>query len=525
MKKIILVITILTILIGCSKNNNKINCNDKPKLYSSYYETKKNSHVKKIDIKVNYSKEIQEKCGGLKLNTIYKYDERGNEIEMLEQGELKYINFYDYNSNGKLISKLQQDPLGNLSTTRSYRYDLKGNEISHYFKNHNSLTSYLASYTYDNSNNLTQKVETSSSYGNNGTDKYTTKSVRKHKYKYDDDNKIEEIWESDGETMGRYIYEYDNQGNVSKVFSYDAKGLLMEAKIKMYNSQGKLILDSLIDKGKDYLDFGLGDSFRFKYDKKGNIIEKTSYSSTYGYERKNSYTYDEVGNKIEDIIESDKNLVSYKYIYDKNDNWTFQTYYINGIPQYEVNREIEYFDKNKNISTIDKVFEYDEKRRLYVNNKIKFSVKVPLDWEHDYGVTNNNIFRTFQKDSSFFVAIGVDKNKNYLKINSHSFLDSYGEEKLKREVLNGYKNQGLNINPKSIKIRKSYLKNVESIKLEYTFKRYYEDFSFDISMQQHVFLRGENKITISCSSPSVFLDANLTSFEYLTSLFHHLPFN
>ena len=75
-----------------------------------------------------------------------------------------------------------------------------------------------------------------------------------------------------------------------------------------------------------------------------------------------------------------------------------------------------------------------------------------------------------------------------------------------------------------------FKEQIDSLKQPYignldTFKEYYDDFSFDISMLQHVFFRGENKITLSCSSPSVFLDANLTSFDYLTSLFHHLPIN
>ena len=515
--------------MGCSNSENKIDCNDKLTLKSSQGQIKKNSHVKKINIKVNHSKEVQEKCGDLTLNSIYKYDERGNLIEKSEQGKVKFISFYEYNSSGKLISRVIQDSPGNISQTDLYTYDSRGNKISDFSKDHDKNNEYLNGYIYDNSNNLIQETEIS--YRNNK--KYGGKISTKYKYD-DDDNKIEETRYYDGDIMSKLTYDYNNHGDINKISKYDENGLLEFNKIKMYDNQERQVLDSTTNMGENYESFGLSNSFRLTYDKKGNIIEDKNINITSGIEYKKSFTYDEIGNKVEEISKNNRKdkynyISSSKYIYDKNGNWTFQTYYKNGIPLYEVNREIEYYDKNvnqkKNISTNDNVFDYDENRRLYVNNKYSFSVKVPLFWEHDYGVSNNNIFRTFEKDSSFVVNIVVDKNKNYTKINSHSYLDSYGEEKLKREVLNGLKNQGLNINPKSIKIRKSYLKNVESIKLEYTFKEYYDDFSFDISMLQHVFFRGENKITLSCSSPSVFLDANLTSFDYLTSLFHHLPIN
>ena len=140
--------------MGCSNSKNKIDCNDKLTLKSSQGEIKKNSHVKKINIKVNHSEEVQEKCGDLILNSIYKYDERGNLIERSEQGKVKFISFYEYNSSGKLISGVIQDSPGNISSTYLYTYDSRGNKISYYKKDHGRNNEYNKEYIYDNYNNF-----------------------------------------------------------------------------------------------------------------------------------------------------------------------------------------------------------------------------------------------------------------------------------------------------------------------------------------------------------------------------------
>ena len=129
-------------------------------------------------------------------------------------------------------------------------------------------------------------------------------------------NKIEEnYYNSNGSLIYKNTYKYDEKGN--------------KIEENYYNSNGRLYSKTT-----------------YKYDEKGNIIEKNNYDSNDLF-NKTTYKYDEKGNTIEiNNYNSDGRLDSkytYKYKYDKNNNWIQQVKYKNNKPIQITERIIEYY--------------------------------------------------------------------------------------------------------------------------------------------------------------------------------------
>jgi len=87
--------------------------------------------------------------------------------------------------------------------------------------------------------------------------------------------------------------------------------------------------------------------FYKKYDDKGNKIEENNYKSDGSLGSKYTYKYDDKGNKIEENnYNSDGSLdykYTYKYNYNEKNNWIERLELKNDIPQYILEREIEYY--------------------------------------------------------------------------------------------------------------------------------------------------------------------------------------
>lgn len=129
---------------------------------------------------------------------------------------------------------------------------------------------------------------------------------------------------SDGSESGKYIFDYDSQGNLTEenkfligilvykdIYKYDNKGKKLEK--NKYNSDGSLISKwtyNYDDKGNikeenyykppDGSEYTL-DEFKetYRYDNKGNIIEQITYRTDGGINKKMTFQYDDKGNLIE----------------------------------------------------------------------------------------------------------------------------------------------------------------------------------------------------------------------------------
>jgi hypothetical protein len=241
--------------------------------------------------------------------------EAENRFGNIEKGERyrPWSNEYDhqikYDEKGNKIEKNSYNSDGSLSSRYTYKYDEKGNKIEKNSYNSDGSLSSKDTHKYDEKGN---KIE-DNTYNFGGSLRF------KGTHKYDEKgNKIEDnYYNSDGSLRSRYTYKYDEKGNK-------------------------------IEGNEYYSDGSLRSRYTYKYDEKGNKIEENEYNSDGSLARKWTYKYDEKGNKIEENeYNSDGSLNSkntYKYEYDKQCNWIRRIEFTNGIPEYILERQYEYYD-------------------------------------------------------------------------------------------------------------------------------------------------------------------------------------
>jgi YD repeat-containing protein len=218
---------------------------------------------------------------------------------------------------------------------------------------------------------------------------------------------VEQSFGSDGVLLNKYIWDYDNSGNLTEFnlgpystkYSYDNNGKLLESK---YVFKGKTYSNSYTynDKGNllnthYYIDGKLDESNKdeYKYNERGNLIwslesgEKCTYiydakdkiveitkirtdKDVWNFKYENSktgvplkcimtfttssgtppaseelYKYDKFYNKIESKLIDSKSTSVFKteYNYDRNDNWVTKTDYYNGVASQVWRRKIVYY--------------------------------------------------------------------------------------------------------------------------------------------------------------------------------------
>jgi len=167
---------------------------------------------------------------------------------------------------------------------------------------------------------------------------------------------------------------------------------------------------------------------------------------------------------------------------------------------------------------------FDERSRIYSNPEYAFSFRVPKNWVYDYGITKNNFFRAYQKDSSYSFTTNVKENKIYSKADIYSTLDIMGIEKFTQNQINAYKSQDMDNVPFDVKVNKSYLQSVKAIRTEFKLLQYGNNFNYEMSMLVYQFIRGEYLMSFVASAPTVFIDAGLIDLDLIISYFQHLPF-
>ena len=169
---------------------------------------------------------------------------------------------------------------------------------------------YRITYSYDSENNL---IEENKYNSNNNI-------IEKCNYQFTNGIKINgslEKYNSDESQismLSKFIYKYDNKGNLIENNHYNSNSIL---------------------------------SFKEKYDDKGNITEYIWYKEDGTYDSKDTFKFDDKGNQI-GVISFDSNYTdtynsSSKYEFDKNGNWIKKYIYSNTTLGSIYIRKIEYY--------------------------------------------------------------------------------------------------------------------------------------------------------------------------------------
>jgi hypothetical protein len=217
----------------------------------------------------------------------YKYDSHGNMIESVQENSYscsKIQNLYVYDSNGKVIkqdiisfnsllcgSVVESDtePWG--ETKIVFKYDSHGNVVEKNIYSADSATTKKLSYVYDSNGNIIEKIEHN----------------------------------SDGSVYQKFIYQYDSEGRMTEYAIYYPDEL-MEKATYIYNAEGNVVEHRLYQNDEIFCDdsfsadgeyYGSG-KFVFKYNSKGEMVEKSFRSSDGSSSIRTTYEYDSHGNRI-----------------------------------------------------------------------------------------------------------------------------------------------------------------------------------------------------------------------------------
>jgi hypothetical protein len=235
-----------------------------------------------------YYSDWHDLSGKLESKKTFIYDNKGNiiENEEWEFGRLSSKYKYKYDFNRNLIEENYYKPEGVLISKETYKYDGKRNRIEVNRYKYDGSLEWKFTYKYDNKNN---KIE--EKWHSDAGELY-----KKQTYKYDNNkNKIEEKW-----------YKSDESLEIRLIYKYNSNGIKIEE--MCFNYEGVLISTTI-----------------FNYDSKGNKIEQNIKEFYEGLE--SNFT------------------ITYKYDFDQQGNWIYQTIFYNGKPAYFKEREIEYFDE------------------------------------------------------------------------------------------------------------------------------------------------------------------------------------
>ena len=174
--------------------------------------------------------------------------------------------------------------------------------------------------------------------------------------------------------------------------------------------------------------------------------------------------------------------------------------------------------KQKALGKLDIVEDLDTALNLYSNYKYHIAYDGPNNWIVDKGVSEDIIYRTYQKDSGIVFSIGIQEFKKELKEDIYT---TYEKNKTEFDKTWFYIQKTLNIIPESIATEKAILRNyiclkrscefnVESVNMQYKSKY----ISYDV-------YRGNLQLTFSLNLPNMFFVLNP---DYYNNLFNNISF-
>ena len=231
-----------------------------------------------------------------------------------------------------------------------------------------------------------QTINTNYFYSGNGRIESIRKAGVTRRYSYNDKKnqiKIEfvgmyDTYESNAGEISSYILEtYDEDGNLSKSEHYKGENNLKKKIVNLYNNKNKLSLEISYDYSTDQVSI---DSIRYEYDQNGNLSKIIGKDK----EVKTEFFYDNNGNLIEEweykifgkyrlmttiedkdfYVDPNTSLLmsadhipdnlkkykkdlplkfTYKYTFDEKNNWKEKIRFLEGEPDLITTRKIKYY--------------------------------------------------------------------------------------------------------------------------------------------------------------------------------------
>ena len=180
-------------------------------------------------------KTIYEKFDSEGVRISFSYYENNEQGDVIKAHNASYLDTYEYiyDENDRVIEKLVRKN-GEFSYRKVYTYDAEGKVIEEKIFDEQGEIVNIVGYIYDKNGNLEYEDE-------KYNDIYGCQDTR---YTYDDNNNLIEkvLYSNDDVIVSRvYKYEYDDKGNCIKKFEYDRAGNLDSEMTYKYDEKGRQI--------------------------------------------------------------------------------------------------------------------------------------------------------------------------------------------------------------------------------------------------------------------------------------------
>ena len=277
-----------------------------------------------------------------------------------------------YDSQGRKIEEIFYKEDGNISKKETWKYDEQGNIILHdthyYYEDVHRF--YCSTWKYDEKGNKIEEIWYTDGYATTKqTWKYNEKGNRIEYIRYDDEtmsikknmisyeegergNRVKTIWceYEFGKTFNVERYYNEHEKLIEAIY-YGENGNISKKQTWKYDDKGNKIEDIQYENGKIIFED------TWKYDDKGNEIEYISYHNKGNRKivsMKTTSKYDDKGNKIESTYYEDQ----YGNIISKYDDKGNRIEYI----RYDRNGKIDIKETWKYDSQGNKMEEYEGKQ-------------------------------------------------------------------------------------------------------------------------------------------------------------------
>ncbi|MBR5532006.1 MAG: hypothetical protein IKU59_01670 [Bacteroidales bacterium] len=311
MKRIFLLLAIISLLSSCSKNSNKsiehidfdFANNERPRDLERLEYDDDGYLIKriwysnvKLEWKVVYSYNSDGiRTGRVKYNSLgdvlesQKYDinNKSNKAEAEVKTKIEPKSVKETDSEGNIILEAEYDEYGDLTTKATYEYDIDGHCVKaeyydkyniYYTIKYNPEGYIIEELNYNHRGNLLSKII--------------------YNY-YPDENRTEWVgYDSYGKLIERYLFTYNLSGSILECKGYRSDGEL-EYKTKSVNDANGNRIDYEL---MCYYEEPNSEKWLFKYDSDRNIIEEANYSfceNEWSINNTYKYKYDANGNRIE----------------------------------------------------------------------------------------------------------------------------------------------------------------------------------------------------------------------------------
>lgn len=175
--------------------------------------------------------------------------------------------------------------------------------------------------------------------------------TQKRIYEFDEQgNVVGKDYNKDGTHQYTYKYLYDKKGNLIESNNFDSNGKRTDKRVTQYNKEGKKIITFNYDENDS-----IKSKSTYTYEDNGKKMILKSVNPDNSINWTQVYTYDDNGNEIgnNDVDENGKIGTTRVYQYDSFDeqkNWIKRIWIYNGKVNEIVERKIQYFDNSQDNS-------------------------------------------------------------------------------------------------------------------------------------------------------------------------------